>query len=133
MKTRTLKILLMIQSVVLVLILTWLFVKIKDANKETELLHEISPHGNYELLIEELGKPTFFLFPIDRIRVHLCENTNDQERYVVTFRVDVRSEGGTADYKIEWLEDGVQIILSGIECHYYILPFKTLEDSKGHL
>lgn len=132
MKTRTLKILLMIQSVVLVLILTWLFVKIKDANKETELLHEISPDGNYELLIEELGKPTFFLFPIDRIRVYLYENTNNQERYVVTFRVDVRTEGGTADYNIEWLEDGVQIILSGVEYHYYILPFKTLEDSKRH-
>ena len=132
MKTRTLKILLMIQSVVLVLILTWLFVKIKDANKETELLREISPDGDYELLIEELGKPTFFLFPIDRIRVYLYENTNNQERYVVTFRVDVRTEGGTADYNIEWLEDGVQIILSGVESNYYILPFKTLEDSKRH-
>ena len=133
MKTRTLKILLMIQSVVLVLILTWLFFKINDANKETELLHEISPDGNYELLIEELGKPTFFLFPIDQISVYLYENNNNQERYVVNYFVDIRTGGGMADYKIKWLEDGVQIVLSGLESHYYILPFKTLEDSKRHL
>ena len=133
MKTRTLKILLMIQSMVLVLILTWIFFKIKNANKETELLREISPDGNYELLIKELGKPTLILFPIDYISVYLYENTNNQERYVVNYFVDIRTGGGMADYKIEWLEDGVQIVLSGLESHYYILPFKTLEDSKRHL
>ena len=133
MKTRTLKILLMIQSVILILIFTWIFFQIKDAKKETELLREISPDGNYEFLIKELGKPTFFLFPIDRFRVYLYENTNNKEHYVVSFRVDVRTGGGVADYKIEWLEDGVQIVLSGLESHYYILPFKTLEDSKRDL
>ena len=132
MKTRFLKFLLIIQFVVIVLILMWIFFEVKGGNTKTELLRVISPNGDYELLIEKLGKPTFFLFPIDRIRVYLYENTNNQERYVVTFRVDVRTEGGTADYNIEWLEDGVQIILSGVEYHYYILPFKTLEDSKRH-
>lgn len=130
MKPRVLKTLLIIQFVVIALILMWFFYELIAGNKETELLREISPDGNYEFLIKELGKPTFFLFPIDRFRVYLCENTNNKERYVVSFRVDVRTGGGTADYKIEWLEDSVQIVLSGLESHYYILPFKTLEDSK---
>ena len=128
MKPRILKTLLIIEFVIIVLIFMWIFFLIKDGKKETELLREISPDGNYELVIEEWGKPTFFLFPIDRIEVYLRENTYNQERYVATFRVNVRTGGGVAGYKIEWLENGVQIILSGVENHYYILPFKTLED-----
>ena len=35
------------------------------------------------------------------------------------------------EYEIEWLDDGVQIILSGEEqpTAYYILPYKTLEEN----
>ena len=127
MKVRTLKILLIIQFVVIVLILMWIFGDVKDGNNETELLREISPDGNYVLLIEKLGNPGFFA--VDRIKVKMYEN-NTQEHYGVTFRVDISTGGGSAKYEIEWLEYGVQIILSGARSEYYILPFKTLEDSK---
>ena len=131
---KTLKILLIIEFVIIMLIFMWIFYELTAGIKGTELLREISPDGNYELVIEERGKPTFILFPIDHIEVYLREkNTNYRERYVVTFFVVVRTGGGVADYKIEWLEDGVQIVLSGLESHYYILPFKTLEDSKRDL
>ncbi|MCH5276077.1 MAG: hypothetical protein J1E65_09560 [Lachnospiraceae bacterium] len=44
---------------------------------------------------------------------------------------DVATDGGHAGYVVEWLEDGVQIALSGSEqpTAYYILPFKTLEET----
>ena len=129
MKTRTMKILLTIQSLVIILLLIWIFFEVKNSNNKTELLREISPDEDYVLLIEELGKPTFFLFSINRIKVTLHEN-NSNKHYVATFRVDVLTQKGTIHYAIEWLEDGVQIILSGAESYYYILPFKTLEDSR---
>lgn len=63
--------------------------------------------------------------------MYLYENTNNQERYVVDFFAGIHTGGETADYKIEWLEDGVQIILSGVESHYYILPLKHWRIQKG--
>lgn len=132
MKTRIMKIILIIQFAVIVLVLMWIFIQIKGARNKTELLREVSPDGDYVLLIEEEGsKPTFLLFPIDRIRVTLYENVSMQERHGTSFCASVRTGGGTADYEIEWLEDGVQVILSGIKSQYYILPFKTFEDLKA--
>lgn len=127
MKIRTMKIILIIQFAVIALILMWIFLDVKDGNNKTELLREISPDGKYVLLIEQLGKPGFYA--IDRIKVTLYEN-NTQEHYGATFRVDISTGGGSAKYEIQWLEYGVQIILSGARSEYYILPFKTLEDSK---
>ena len=126
MKTRTMKILLIIQFLVIILLLMWIFSD-EDGNNKTELLREVSPNGDYVLLIEELGTPTFF--SEDRIKVTLYENNNSHEHYSAMFHVDILTGEGTAHYGIEWLEYGVQIILSGAESHYYILPFKTLDDS----
>ena len=41
------------------------------------------------------------------------------------------NDGARGEYEIEWLDDGVQIILSGEEqpTAYYILPYKTLEEN----
>lgn len=50
-------------------------------------------------------------------------------KYTALFEVDISSGGSYAKYAVEWLEDGVQIILSGHKSQYYILPFKTLEDA----
>ena len=43
----------------------------------------------------------------------------------------VANDGARGEYEIEWLDDGVQIILSGEEqpTAYYILPYKTLEEN----
>ena len=43
----------------------------------------------------------------------------------------VANDGARGEYEIEWLDDGVQIILLGEEqpTAYYILPYKTLEEN----
>ncbi|MCM1056086.1 MAG: hypothetical protein NC517_00540 [Firmicutes bacterium] len=127
MKTRTLIRLLIIESAVIVRLLTWTFGEGTGGNR-TELLRETSPDGDYVLLIEELGTPSSFFYSLDRIQVTLCENSS-HEYYCASFRADIPTRGDTAEYEIQWMEDSVQIILSGHESQYYILPFKTLEDS----
>lgn len=134
MKTRTLIILFIIESVVMVRLFMWTFGEGKDGNNKTELLREISPDGDYVLLIEELGKPVLYskYYASDRIKVTLYEN-NSHENYCESFRVEISTCGDTAQYEIEWLEDGVKIVLSGFESdYYYILPFKTSEDITGN-
>lgn len=128
MKPRTMKILLVVQFVAIVLIVKWIIPDGNGGNNKTELFREISPKGDYILLIEEL--PNMFISPsTKRVEVTLYENNNRHEHYSATFDVDFFIGNRNADYGIEWLEDGVQIILSGVESRYYILPFKTLEDS----
>lgn len=129
MKIRTMKTLLIIQFVIIVLIVKWILPNGNVKNK-TELLREISPDGDYVLLIEELGKPVFS--HCDSIKVTLYENNNSHDYYSASFEDQILGDGGTANYEIKWLEDGVQIILSGGRAYYYILPFKTLEDSQAH-
>jgi len=128
MKERTMKTLLIIQLMVIVLIVKWIIPNGDEKNK-TELLREISPDGDYVLLIEELGTA---VFTYDCIKVTLYENSNSPEYYSASFWVDVHTGGGNAHYGIEWLEDGVQVILSGSESDYYILPFQTSGDSQAH-
>ena len=100
---------------------------------ETELLRELSPDGNYTLLIRALGAPRF-PFGKDELEVTLFEMIPENERpgvyYSASFRADVANDGCRAEYKVEWLEDSVQIALSGQEqpTAYYVLPFKTLKE-----
>lgn len=51
--------------------------------------------------------------------------------YRASFKADVANDGARGEYEIEWMDDGVQIILSGEEqsTAYYILPYKTLEEN----
>lgn len=129
MKKRIMERLLLVEFIIIVLLLLWISWYLIFNSDKVELLHEISPDGNYVLIIEEQGKPFFFLYP-DCIKVYLHENTDDiRNRYSVTIQMGIVTGGSTARYEIEWMEDGVQIILSGKESHYYILPFKTLEDA----
>lgn len=106
-------------------------------SEEKELLREFAPDGIYALTIRELGAPDF-PFGDDHLKITLFEVIPEGERprvqYSASFKADVASDGGRAGYEVEWLEDGVQIALSGSEqpTAYYILPFKTLEDSKRH-
>lgn len=100
---------------------------------ENELFRELSPDGNYTLLITELREPNF-PFGKDQLEITLFEVIPEDERprryYRASFTADVANDGARADYKVEWLEDGVQIALSGEEQPkaYYVLPFKTLDD-----
>lgn len=129
MKKIVLKILFVLETLVIVLELFFLYVSVL-INGNTELLRECSPDGKYVLCITELGTPSW-PFGADRLEIRLYES----ERPVnsVSFRADVRNDGARAGYKVTWLEDGVQIALIGSEqpTAYYILPFMTLEETKG--
>lgn len=100
--------------------------------KETELLREVSPDGKFSVLIQEIGKPDF-PFGSDHIGVTLFEKRSKEHSfkpyYRVAFDADIPTDGTKAGYRLEWLDDGVQVILKGERGreYYYILPFKTLE------
>lgn len=126
MKTRTMTILIFVQLVITVLLLKWIIPDDNDSGSKTELLREISPDGDYVLLIE---RDVPMSESIESVEVTLYENTNNDERYSASFEAEILKGKKNADYKIEWLEEGVQVILSGVISDYYILPFKTLENS----
>lgn len=94
----------------------------------------MSPDGNYTLLITEV-KPPDFPFGSAHVEITLFEVIPEDERphvfYRASFKADVANDGARAGYEVEWLEDGVQIALSGSEqpTAYYILPFKTLGEA----
>jgi hypothetical protein len=127
MKSKILKILLCIETTILLLFAVYIAICAKTSGK-TELLREDSPDGNYVLIIERLGEPDW-PFGSDHLRISLYEDA-DKGQYYVSFKANVASDGGYGNYEIEWLDEGVQIALSGEEqpTAYYILPFKTLDD-----
>ena len=45
---------------------------------------------------------------------------------MLEFRVDVSTGGGPAEFDIEWMEDGVQIVLYGNKAQYYFCRLKLL-------
>lgn len=100
----------------------WILYQIVNAKHTTVQFQEASPDGSYTLCIEELGKPTPILYPLDRIRIRFYEN-NAEECYSIMFSVNVHTNGNKADCDMEWLDDGVQIVLSGTKSQYYVLPF----------
>ena len=118
MKPKTLKILLLIQSVAMVLVLGWLCLEIIISSERTTLICENSPDGAYTLLVHKSSKILLF-HPIDHIQVVLCDN--DSVGYKA-FDVDISD---FARCEIEWEEDGVRIVLHGQEALYYTLPFRV--------
>lgn len=123
MKQRILKILLLIETLIIVSAVLWGCLTFVNS-KKTELLRETSPDGNYLLIIQELGTPDW-PFGADHLKISLYEQ-NAEPRYRVSFQADVSNDGCTANYEIEWLEDSVQIALIGSEqpTAYYVLPLK---------
>lgn len=126
MERTTLKRLLTAEFTVIALLFLWIVWDIKYNSDRVELLREASPDGGYVITIGEIGKPVLPIYPT-HIRVNLYSH---EHSYAVVFRTDVATKDGTVDYGIEWLEDGVLVILSGEKTQYYILPFKTQEDSR---
>lgn len=133
MKKRVLPILLAAESMVLVFAVLIGYLLYVGEFKETELSREKSPDGSYGILICEVGVPDF-PFGRDHLKITLYETIPDGEPlrafYRASFTADVATDGASAAYKVEWLEDGVQIALIGEEqpTAYYMLPFKTLDD-----
>ncbi len=99
----------------------------------TELLREASPAGDYTLLITRIAEPDF-PFGEDHLQITLFEVIPEGEAprayYRTSFQADVANDGAPAAYQIEWLEEGVQIALTGSEqpTAYYILPFKGIDE-----
>lgn len=115
MKSKTLKVLLLIQSVAMVLVLGWLCLEVISSERTT-IIREDSPDGAYKLLVHE---SSFLFYPIDRIEVVLMVNDS---AYYKAFEVDISD---FARCEIEWEKDGVRIVLHGQESLYYTLPFRV--------
>lgn len=127
MKGKILKIFFIIENLVLAFALI-LCLLLADSNKTTELFREYSPDREYILYITEIGTPAW-PFGADRVRITLYKSEFPDQS--VSFLADVRNDGARAEYEVTWLDNGVQIALSGEEqlTSYYILPFKTLSES----
>lgn len=148
MKQKTLVTLLVIETIILTLVLLGKSTDEKNniqnseesnvnntwaASGETEIFREESPDGKFTLKIDEIGSPDF-PFGNSHLEITLFEMIPEDERtgqyYRASFKADVANDGARGEYKIEWLDDGVRIALSGEEqpTAYYILPFETLDN-----
>lgn len=96
------------------------------SNVQTELVREYSPNGDYTLLVERTG---MWPCPRDHVTVTIVENIESQF-YHASFSAEVANDGVPARFKIEWLDDGAKITLSGKEQAdaVYILPFETSDE-----
>jgi len=127
MKKRALKFICLIETIFIILVILYECFAFMNS-KETEILRETSPNGDYVLCISEIGTPDW-PFGKDHLFIMFYENDN-LENYRISFSADVANNGCKASYEIEWLEEGVLIALKGSEqpTAYYILPFKTLNE-----
>nr|WP_300834552.1 hypothetical protein [uncultured Acetatifactor sp.] len=131
MKTKTLKILLVVEFVITVFVLYILLSAFREGGLGDELFREFSPDGKYELVIEGKTAPNGLYSAVSFFKVKLCENKAENP-YIVWFRAQISDEGGPPKYEAEWMEDGVRINLYGrrLVSYEYILPFKTAEDAE---
>ncbi len=132
MKKRIIPVLHAIEILILLLVMLigcYVFV---TKYKATELCRESSPDEKFFVLVQEIGEPGF-PFGSDRIEVTLFEKRSEEYPfkpfYMVSFTADIPTDGTKAGYRVEWLDDGVQVVLRGEKGreYYYILPFKTIE------
>ena len=108
MKTKTLKILLVVEFVITVFVLYILLSAFREGGLGDELFREFSPDGKYELVIEGKTAPNGLYSAVSFFKVKLCENKAENP-YIVWFRVQISDEGGPPKYEAEWMEDGVSI------------------------
>ncbi len=124
MKNKLLKLILIAETMILVLGIGVVSINVL-LNKKIEICKEVSPSGDYILVIHRLGEPDW-PFGEDHLQVSLFEK-DDPSSYRVSFLSDVSNDGMEADYEITWLDDSVQIALMGSEqpTAYYVLPFES--------
>ena len=126
MKNKLLKLILIVETGVLILGICVFSMNV-FVNKKKEKCKEVSPNGNYVLVIHRIGDPDW-PFGADHLQVSLFEK-NDPASYRTSFLSDVSNDGMEADYEVTWRDDGVQIALMGSEqpTAYYVLPFRSIE------
>lgn len=134
MKTKTLKILLVVEFLITVLILYCLLSAFRERRVGDELFREFSPDGEYELVINGMTAPNGLYSAFSYYKVMLYE-AKAQNPYRVWFCTEFPASRGRLEYEVEWLEDGVKIGLYGnmFEPYDYILPFKTSEEDADRL
>lgn len=123
MKNKVLKVLVLIATLLIVLVVLFGYFVINKGKKK-ELFRENSPNGDYVLCISELGTPDW-PFGKDHLYIMFYEKDN-VANYRISFSADVANDGIQAGYQVEWIDEGVLIVLKGSEQPnaYYILPFK---------
>ena len=122
-KRRGLLLCLTIETIALLLVICCVILQF-FLKRPRELLREMSPNQEYLLVITELGEPKSLYGP-DSLRVSM-RNVDKNSNYALEFETDVYNDGGEASYEVEWMDDGVQIVLIGSEQPdaYYFLPFE---------
>ena len=123
MKNKVLKILLIVETMVLILGICIVSINV-FVNKKKEICKEVSPNGNYVLVIHRIGEPDW-PYGADHLQISLFEK-NDPASYRASFLSDVSNDGMEASYEVTWRDDSVQIALIGSEqpTAYYVLPFE---------
>lgn len=129
MKNMILKVIVLIETLVLILCILYVFLAIIRSGK-TELLRETSPNGEYILTITEIGLPDW-PFGKDHLAINFFDK-DDFATYRISFSSDVANDGCKAGYEVEWLEEGVLIMLKGSEqpTAYFILPYKEFVEEE---
>ena len=124
MKNKLLKLILIVETMVLILGICIVSINV-FVNKKKEICKELSPNGNYVLVIHRIGKPDW-PFGADHLQVSLFEKNNSSS-YRASFQADVSNDGMEASYEVTWRDDSVQIALIGSEqpTAYYLLPFES--------
>lgn len=124
---KKLKTLVVIETVLIVLMLIIGFFAFKLAYEKTELFREVSPNGDFTIVVQRRGMIDW-PFGDDHLRVYLGNNEGSSY-FHMAFLADVANNGAPAGYKVEWLDDAAKITLSGNEQldAVYILPFWELE------
>lgn len=92
--------------------------------EKTEILREQSPDGQYTVVIWRIGEPDW---PFGAVHVEITLFGEEETPDIFhRFQADIANDGGEGTCAIDWLEDGVQITLSGSEQpdEVYILPFR---------
>lgn len=118
-----------IETVVLVISLTYSGVVFLVNDAKTEWFDEKSPNGKYHVKCYKVGTPMFFssqklLIYFDTTGLPYVEGTNP-----ISFRTELANDGANLhkdNYSIEWLSDSVKIVFRGEESggdNIYQIPY----------
>lgn len=115
MRKKILTALLIIETVLLMIILTFGFLYFNTRKAEMEVYRQSQEDGSQNIVIYEVGKPDW---PFGNAHYKIYGPSN--------FSVDVSDDGGSGGFTVEWKEASVIITFRGSEQEdaVYELPFK---------
>lgn len=115
MKKKILTALLIIETVLLLVILTFGLLYFNASKAKTEVYRQSSEDGSQNVVIYEVGEPDW---PFGNAHYKVYGPSN--------FSVDVSDDGGSGGFTVEWKETSVVITFRGSEQKdaVYELPFR---------